>query len=180
VAVVVAVALAAPLAAVTVTVPDPVGAVVDGRTVTVAVLPALTLVGLKLTLTPDGAVAERLIKLVNPLLAPTAIVYVAAWPRKVLTEVALGVTVTVGATSVTDVVAVAVATPLVPFTVTVPVPAEAVAAPATMTVAVPPGFTLAGLKATVTPEGVVAERVIELVNPLVAPTATVYVVDWPR
>jgi hypothetical protein len=149
------------------------GAVVEGATMTVAVPPGFTLAGLKLTVTPDGVVAERLTRLVYPLLAPTASVYVAAWPRKVLSEVELGVSVRVGAMSVTAVLAVAVATPLVPVTVTVPEPAEAVAAPATITVAVPPGFTLVGLKLTVTPDGAVAERLIRLVNPVVAPTATV-------
>jgi hypothetical protein len=92
----------------------------------------------------------------------------------VLTEDALGVTVSVGATTVTAVLAVALAAPLAAVRTMDPVPA---AAATTATVAVPPAFTLAGLIITETPDGAVAERLIELVNPLVAPTETVYVVD---
>jgi hypothetical protein len=68
---------------------------------------------------------------------------------------------------------VAVATPLVPVTTIVPLPAAAVADGLTVTVAVLPAFKVAGLKLTVTPVGAVAARVMLLVNPLVAPTATV-------
>jgi hypothetical protein len=42
-------------------VPLPAGAVADANTVAVAVAPGTTLAGLKLTLTPAGAVADRVI-----------------------------------------------------------------------------------------------------------------------
>jgi len=94
-------------------------------------------------------------------------------------ELVLGVTVSVGAVMVTALVAVAVAEPLVAFMVMVPAPAAAVVAAVTVAVALEPGLTLAGLKETVTPVGAVADSEIALVNPVVAATATVNVVDWP-
>jgi hypothetical protein len=72
---------------------------------------------------------------------------------------------------------VAVAAPLTAFTVIAPVPAAAVVDAVTVAVALAPGFTLAGLKLTVTPVGAVADSVTAFVKPLVAPTATVKVVD---
>jgi len=84
--------------------------------------------------------------------------------------------VSVGATTVTLSLAVAEAEPLAALTVIVPVPAAAAVDAVTVAVAFAPGFTLAGLKLTVTPAGAVAESVIAFVNPLVAPTATVKVV----
>jgi len=84
--------------------------------------------------------------------------------------------VSVGAITVTPSLAVAEVEPLAAFTAIVPVPAAAVVDAVTVAVALAPGFTLAGLKLTVTPVGAVAESVIAFVNPLVAPTATVKVV----
>ena len=77
------------------------------------------------------------------------------------------------------VTAVTVAAPLVPLTVIVPVPAVAVVDAVTVAVALAPGFTLAGLKLTVTPVGAVADSVTALVKPLLAATATVNVTAWP-
>jgi hypothetical protein len=94
----------------------------------------------------------------------------------VLTELTPGITVSVGATTVTPSLAVAVDEPLRPLTTIVPVPAVAVVAAVTVAVALAPGFTLAGLKLTVTPVGAVADSVTAFVKPLVAPTATVKVV----
>jgi hypothetical protein len=71
---------------------------------------------------------------------------------------------------------VAVAEPLAALTVIVPLPATAAAVVVTVAVALAPGFTLAGLKLTVTPAGAVADNVTTLVKPLAAPTATVKVV----
>jgi len=85
----------------------------------------------------------------------------------------------VGAVMVTALVAVAVAEPLAALMVMVPVAAAAVVAAVTVAVALEPGLTLAGLKDTVTPVGAVADSVTALVKPVVAPTATVNVVDWP-
>ena len=96
-----------------------------------------------------------------------------------LSELTPGVTVSVGATTVTPSLAVAVAEPLAALTAIVPVPAAAVADAVTVAVALAPGFTLAGLKLTVTPVGAVAERVIALAKPLAAPTVTLKDVDCP-
>jgi hypothetical protein len=79
-------------------------------------------------------------------------------PRKMLSEVALGVMVSVGATTVLLTVAVSAALALEPFTLIVPDPAVAVAAAVAVAVAVDPGLTLAGLKVTLTPLGAVAVR----------------------
>lgn len=94
-----------------------------------------------------------------------------------LTDDVLAVTVTVGTRTVTAVLAVALAAPLAAVRMMVPAAAGAVVAATTVTVAVLPGFTLAGLMLTATPEGAVAERLIRFVNPLVPPTVTVYVAD---
>jgi len=77
--------------------------------------------------------------------APTATVNVVDWPWKVLTELVLGVTVNVGATTVTGTLADVDAEPAAPFTEMLPVPAAAVAEAVTVAVALAPGFTLAGL-----------------------------------
>jgi len=172
-----AVAVDEPLVPLIEMVPVPADAVVDAETVAVALAPGLTLAGLKVTVMPVGAVADRVTALVNPPVAATATVKVVDCPRNVLSEVALGVTVNVGTFTVTPVLAVAVDEPLVPLMEIVPVPAGAVVDAATVAVALAPGFTLAGLKDTVTPVGAVADSATALVNPLVAPTATVKVVD---
>jgi hypothetical protein len=94
----------------------------------------------------------------------------------VLAELTPGVTVSVGAITVTPSLAVAVDEPLRPLTTIVPVAAVDVVAAVTVAVALAPGLTLAGLKLTVTPVGAVADSVTALVNPLVAATTTVNVV----
>jgi hypothetical protein len=171
-----AVALAVPLVAVAVIVPVPAVVVVAAVTVTVALPPGFTLAGLKLTVTPVGAVAFNVTALVKPLVAATATVKVMVLPRTTLIEVEAGVTVNVGATTVTPSLAVAVDEPLAALTVIVPVAAADVVAAVTVAVALAPGLTLAGLKLTVTPVGAVADSVTALVNPLVAATTTVNVV----
>jgi hypothetical protein len=75
-----AVAVAEPLAAFTEIVPLPAAAVVEAETVAVALEPGLTLAGLKLTVTPVGAVADNVIAFVYPLVAPTATVNVVVCP----------------------------------------------------------------------------------------------------
>ena len=97
------------------------------------------------------------------MVAPTATVNVVDWPWKVLTELVLGETVNVGATTVIPSLAVAIDEPLVPLTVMLPVPAAAVVDAVTVAVALAPGFTLVGLKLTVTPVGAVADRTTALV-----------------
>ena len=72
----VAVALDEPLVAFTVMVPVPAGAVVDADTVAVEIAPDFTLEGLKDTVTPVGADAERAMALVNPPGATTSTVKV--------------------------------------------------------------------------------------------------------
>jgi hypothetical protein len=97
----------------------------------------------------------------------------------VLTDVALAVALSVGATTVTPSVALAVAVPAVAARAMVPVPGVAVVEGTTVAVEVPPGLMLAGLNVTVTPAGAVALRAIRPVKPLVAPADTVNEVDWP-
>jgi hypothetical protein len=92
----VAVAVAAPLMAFTVIVPVPAAAEAVVVTVAVALAPGLTLAGLKLTVTPAGAVAEGVTAFAKPLAAPTATVKVVDWPWNVDTEEEPGVTVSAG------------------------------------------------------------------------------------
>jgi hypothetical protein len=171
--------LAAPLAPVTTTVPVPASAVVAAVIVAIASAPGLTLAGLRVTLTPVGAVALSVTALVKPVVAPTATEKVVVFPGATTKEAGANVTVSVGATTVTPTLAVAVAEPLAPFTEIVPLPAAAVVEAETVAVALEPGLTLAGLKLTVTLVGAVADNVIAFVYPLVAPTATVNVVRCP-
>jgi hypothetical protein len=168
-----------PLVALMEMVPVSAAAVAEAVTVAVALAPGLTLAGLKLTVTPFGAVAVSVTGFVKPLLAPTATANVVDCPWKVLTDVALGVRVSVGATTVTGTLNDTVAEPAVPFTAIVPDPAAAVPDAVTVAVALAPAFTLAGLKVTVTPLGAVADSAIGLVKPLLAPTATVNVTACP-
>lgn len=74
------VVVAAPLVPLSVIVSCPVAAVAAARTVAVAVDPGITLDGLKLTVTPVGAVAVRVTGFVNPVLALTATLNVLVWP----------------------------------------------------------------------------------------------------
>ena len=60
-----------------------------------------------------------------------------------------------------------------------PVPAVAVPEAETVAVAVDPDLMLAGLKVTVTPAGAVADKAMELVNPVLAETPTENVVVCP-
>ena len=168
--------MAEPLAAVIVIAADPAAADVAADTVTVALAPGFTDAGLKLTVTPVGAVAFSVTALVKPAVAPMETVNVVVLPRVTVTCADPEFTVSVGATTVAAVFAVAAAEPLAAFTVIVPVPAAAAVDAVTVAVALAPGLTLAGLKLTATPVGAVAESVIAFVNPLVAPTATVKVV----
>ena len=71
------------------------------------------------------------------------------------------------------------ADPLAPLIVSVLVPAAAAVVVDTVAVALAPGFTLAGLKVTVTPVEPVADNMTALVKPLAAPTVTVKVVLCP-
>ena len=73
-------AVAEPAAAFTAMVPAAAVAVPDAVTVAVALDPDFTLAGLKVTVTPLGAVADSAIGLVNPLLAATATLNVTDWP----------------------------------------------------------------------------------------------------
>lgn len=68
-----------------------------------------------------------------------------------------------------------VALPLVPVITMLPVPGVAVALTETVAVPLVPGFREAGLKLTVTPDGAVACRTTDCVNPLLAATASVKV-----
>jgi hypothetical protein len=154
-------------------------AVVAAETVAVAVAPGVTLAGLKLTVTPLGAVALRVTGWVKPLAADTATGNVAVWPGKTETEEDLGVTASDGAFTVTDSLDDPVNVPLLAVIAMLPAPAAAVFDAETVAVEVPPGVTLAGLKLTVTPLGAVALRVTAWVKPLAADTATVKVVVWP-
>jgi hypothetical protein len=84
-----AVAVAAPLVAFTVMAPVPAAADVVVVTVAVALDPGLTLAGLKLTVTPVGAVADSVTALPKPLAAPTATLKVVDWPWNVDTTMTL-------------------------------------------------------------------------------------------
>jgi hypothetical protein len=174
-----AVVLAVPLVPVMVIVPVPTAAEAATETVAVALAPGFTLAGLKLTVMPMGAVALSVTPFVKPLVAVTAMVKVDVLPRATVSDVVAGATVSVGTITVTPSLIVVVAAPLVPLIAIVPEPAVAVVDAVTVAVALAPGFTLAGLKLTVTPVGAVADSVTAFVKPLVAPTATVKVVDWP-
>jgi len=157
------VAFAVPLVAVMEIVAVPGTAEAAAETVTVALAPGLTLAGLKLTVTPAGAVAFSVIALMKPDVAVTATAKVVVLPGSTSTELVLGVTVNVGATTVTPSLAVATAEPLVPLIVMLSAPATDVVDAVTVAVALAPGFTLAGLKLTATPVGAVADRTIALV-----------------
>ena len=156
-------AVAAPLVPTIETVPAPATAEVDAVIVAMALAPGLTLTGLKVIDTPAGAVAFKATGLMNPVDAVTATERVVDLPRRRVNEVDAGVMVRIGATTATEDAAVAEARPLTPLIVMVPAPAVAVVDAEIVAVAVDPGFTLAGLKATVTPAGAVADRAMELV-----------------
>lgn len=159
--------------------PVPATIVPDAVTVAVALDPGFALEGLKLTVIPLGAVAVNDTVFVNPLLAVTATVKLEDMPWNMLTELAEGVRPRVGRFTVTPSLAVAVAAPLVPVTVIEPVPAADVEPALTVAVADDPGFTLEGLKVTVTPVGPLAVSITGLVYPLAAPTAIEKVADMP-
>lgn len=76
-------------------------------------------------------------------------------------------------------VVVAEAAPLVPVIVMLPVPTTAARFTETVTMELVPGFTLAGLKLTVTPLGAVAFRATGRVYPLAVETATANVAVLP-
>jgi hypothetical protein len=151
-----AVAVAEPLVAFTVIVPVPAAAAVVVVTVAVALAPGFTLAGLKLTVTPVGAVADRVTAFVKLLAAPTATVKVVDCPWNVVTEEAPGVTVNDGDDTVSPSLSVGVYVPLVPLITIVLDPTATVLATVTVTVVLVPVFTLAGLMLTVTPVGAVA------------------------
>ena len=101
-------------------------------------------------------------------------------PWAISTLVALSAMVKVGVPRIvtgTDVVAVVL--PLTPVMVMFDVPGVAVPATVSVTVELAPGFTLTGLKLSVTPAGVVALRLTVPVNPPVAVTAKVKIAVLP-
>jgi hypothetical protein len=169
-----------PAVPLTAMVPDPAADVVDADTVAVTIVPDFALAGLKVTVTPVGAVAVSATGLVKPPEAPTSKLKVAVCPWNALTEVAdCGVKVNVGCTTVIGSLNDAVAEPAMPVTAMVPAPAVAVPDAVTVAVELDPDFTLAGLKVTVTPVGAVADSTIGLVKPVLAPTPTLNVTAWP-
>lgn len=175
----VAVAVAVPLVPVSVIVAVPVEADDAMETVAVVLAPGLTLAGLKLTVTPVVAVALSVTAFVKPPVAETATVKVADLPRVTVNAVDAGVSVSVGTITETPSLVAMVDEPLAALMEMTPVSAAAVADAVTVAVALAPGFTLAGLKLTLTPAGAVAVNATALVKPVLAPTATVNVVDWP-
>ena len=84
-----------------------------------------------------------------------------------------------GRSTVSPTVVVAVVLPLAPVIVMFEAPAAAVFATVRVAVVLAPALTLAGVKLRVTPAGVLAVRFTVPLNPLVALTATVKVVDFP-
>lgn len=151
-----AVAVNVPLVPVIAIVPVPAVAAVVAFTVAIEVAPGATLVGLKLTLTPLGAVAVSDTRLLNPLAAPTATVKVDDCPSSTVAA-EFGVRLSVGAATVKGSLAVTVVPPLVPLIAMVPEPTVAAVEAITVAVTVAPGLAFAVLKLTLTPLGAVAD-----------------------
>lgn len=139
--------------------PAPAAAEVVAETVAVVLDPDFTLAGLKVTVTPLGAVALSVTGWVYPLVADTATVKVAVSPCNILTEDDAGLSVSTGASIVTGTLAVAVYVPLTPLMLMVPLPAATVAAAERVSVMDAPVLMLAVLRATVSPLGAVAFKV---------------------
>ena len=129
------------------------GAAVVTETVAVLLVPGFTLAGLKLTMTPLGAVAFRVTDCVYPLVAATATVKVAVLPCTMLIGDDSVFSVKVGAATVMALLVVPVKAPLAPVIAILAVPVAAEVEAETVAVALAPGVTVVGLKVTVMPLG---------------------------
>jgi hypothetical protein len=174
-----AVVVAAPLAPFTGTLYVPEAVLPATATVAVAVAPGLTVEGLKVILTPAGAVAVSATAAVYPVAAPTVMLKVVDCPWNIVADEVEGVNVSAGEAIVIASFSAFECVPVFPVITTVPLPMLAVLAAVTVTVVDDPVARLEGLKLKVTPAGADAVRATVPLKPFIPATESVNVVFAP-